>query len=206
MQENHLEIIRRYKSIAHLPDFLFAFTFPLRRKAVKNLNLHAGAAVLEIGCSTGANFKYLRQAVGATGHVTGVDLSPEMVVQANKRVKKMGWQNVSVMEAAAESATFENQFDGLLLFAMHDVLTSPQALDNLLKYLKPGARVVTAGPQLANHFPGTILNPLINQVYARFSFSQLDKDQPNRILAEKVKDLKVELLGPGLMYLAWGTI
>lgn len=59
MAERKDAIIRKYRTVAHLPDFLFAFTFPLRRLAVQRLQLRPGARVLEVGCSTGANFVYL---------------------------------------------------------------------------------------------------------------------------------------------------
>jgi len=39
MQDTRETIIRKYRNIAHLPDFLFGFTFPLRRKAVARLQL-----------------------------------------------------------------------------------------------------------------------------------------------------------------------
>jgi len=201
MQANQNEIIRKYRKIAHLPDFLFAFTFPLRRKAVSLLNLHPGDQVLEVGCSSGANFAYLGQAVGPTGRVVGVDLSPDMITQAQKRIQKAGWMNVEVIQASAETIQLDQKFDGLLLFAMHDVLTSPQALDNILTYIKPGGRVAAAGPLLSSGFPGKLLNPMIRMVYKRFSVSQEDKHQPWRQLAGRLTKIKVEIHGPGLMYL-----
>lgn len=199
-------IIKKYRGIAHLPDFLFGFTFPLRRKAVARLNLLPGRTVVEIGCSSGANFALLQGAVGEKGQVLGVDLSPDMVDQANKRIRVAGWDNVSVIEGAAEDIVLPHSFDGLLLFAMHDVLTSPQALENIFKYLKPGGRVVAAGPKLASKFPGKALNPLIRLAYKRFAVSQGDADIPWRILAGQVGNLQVEETTSGLLYLVHGSV
>jgi hypothetical protein len=42
------------------------------------------------------------------------------------------------------------KFDGLLLFAAHEVLTSPEALDHLLAHLKKGGRIVAFGAKLSN--------------------------------------------------------
>jgi ubiquinone/menaquinone biosynthesis C-methylase UbiE len=205
MQPDHAEIIRRYKVIARLPDFLFAFTFPLRRRSIQKLKLQLGQAVLEVGCSSGANFAYLVHAVGPTGKVVGIDLTPEMVTQARLRIREHAWDNIQVIEAAAETVVLDRQFDALLLFAMHDVLTNPLALDNILSFLKPGACIVAAGPQLACGFPGRFFNPLIHLVYKKLSVSQVDKDRPWRLLAERVKNLQVESHTPGIMYLASGT-
>lgn len=206
MNDVHSEIIRRYKPISHLPDFLFAFTFPLRKQAVASLNLKPGDSVLEVGCSTGANFKYLRQAVGTGGYVLGVDISPAMISQATRRIQKNKWGNVSVKISPAETVKFDRKFNALLLFAMHDVLTSPVALENLLSQLLPGATIVTAGPQLAGLFPGRLMNPLVNQVYKRFSVSQLDKDYPNKSLQRRIPGLEVKSFGKGLIYLASGKL
>jgi demethylmenaquinone methyltransferase/2-methoxy-6-polyprenyl-1,4-benzoquinol methylase len=206
MQKYHSEIIRRYKKIASLPDYLFAFTFPLRKRAVRLLELQPGQSVLEVGCSSGANFYFLQQAVGPKGSVVGVDLSPEMVVQARLRIQKNGWNNIQVIESAAESVVLEQKFDGLLLFAMHDVLTSSLALKNILSFIKPGGHIVTAGPQLADKFPEKLLNPFINLVFNKFSVSQEHKDCPWRLLADLLNNLEIEHFGPGIMYLVKGIL
>lgn len=103
MVANRDEIIRKYQSVARLPDFLFAFTFPMRRKAIHRLQLQPAAMVLEIGCGSGANFRYLIEAVGAQGRVTGVDISSDMIAVARARIDRTGWSNVTVVEGAAET-------------------------------------------------------------------------------------------------------
>jgi hypothetical protein len=83
-----------------------------------------------------------------------------MVAEARHRAEKYGWDNVTVIQGAAEEVKPPGKFDGLLLFALHDVLTSPTALDNILACLKAGGRVVSVGPKLAPAWPGRILNPM----------------------------------------------
>ncbi len=206
MAEHRDQIIHKYRAVAHAPDFLFAFTFPLRRLAVKRLELRTGSRVLEIGCGSGANFPYLVQAVGPTGKVVGLDISPDMVNAARRRIEKARWTNIQVMEGAAESIALPEKYDGLLLFAMHDVLTSPGALDNILFFLEPGARIVAVGPKLATKPAGRFLNPIVRLAYSRFAVSGQDKDRPWRLLAERVRGLQVEERGGGLIYLAWGAV
>jgi len=206
MEEYREIIIQKYRKIAHLPDFLFGFTFALRRKAIERLGLQPGSSVLEIGCSSGANFPLLQEAVGESGQIVGVDLSPDMVIQANKRIERAGWKNVSVIEGAAEAVKLPGRYDGVLLFAMHDVLVSQKALENVLFYLYPGGRVVAAGPKLAPKLPGKLLNSLINVVYRRFAVFQVDKDQPWRLLMGQIKDIQVEETGLGLVYLVHGVV
>lgn len=204
MAADRQAVIDKYCGIARLPDALFAFTFPLRRQAVEKLALRPGQSVLEVGCSSGANFRYLQAAAGPSGRVVGLDLSPDMVAAARDRVARAGWSNVQVVEGAAEDAAVGGPFDALLLFAMHDVLTSPAGLDHCLAALKSGARVVSAGPWVPEHGPARLMRPVLRQVFRRFALSTQDTGQPWRLLAERVPGLQMKTHGP--MYVAWGTI
>lgn len=203
---NYERIIGRYRRIAALPDALFFFTFPLRRHAVDRLRLAAGARVLEVGCGSGANFADLQRAVGPSGRIVGVDLSPEMVAAARARVRRRGWDNVQVIEGPAEALDLPERFDGLLLFAMHDVLTSPAALDRSLAHVRPGGRVVVVSPALADGYPGKLLNPLASLAFRRFAVSQADRHEPWRRLGERLPGLHVQRLGPGVLFLAEGQV
>jgi ubiquinone/menaquinone biosynthesis C-methylase UbiE len=205
-QPRHLAIIARYRRVATLPDGLFFFTFPLRRRAIDRLHLVPGSSVLEVGCGSGANFPFLARAVGPTGQVVGVDISPEMVAAARARVRRDGWPNVQVVESPAESMHLAGPFDGLLLFAMHDVLTSPEAIRRCLQHVRPSGRVVVVSPALADRLPGKLLNPLAAMAFRRFSVSQADLMQPWRLLAEQMPGLRVERLGPGILFLATGQV
>lgn len=201
---DHDQIIARYRHVAALPDGLFFFTFPLRRHAIDQLQLQPGGRVLEVGCGSGANLEYLVRGVGPSGQVVGVDISPQMVAAARARVQRHGWSNVQVVESPAESMHLAGSFDGLLLFAMHDVLTSPAAITRSLAHLGPGGRVVVVSPALADRLPGKLLNPLAAMAFRRFSVSQADRHQPWRLLAEKLPGLRVKRLGPGILFLAVG--
>src|SRR5262249_13596785 len=64
---DHDIICQRYDRIAaFIPMFEWAFFMPsgLRKRAVGQLKLRRGDRVLEVGCGTGRNFPYLREAVG----------------------------------------------------------------------------------------------------------------------------------------------
>ncbi|GLW07202.1 hypothetical protein Misp01_23320 [Microtetraspora sp. NBRC 13810] len=58
---------------------------PAFAEAVGELALTPGATALDAGCGTGRALPLLRAAVGAEGHVIGVDLTPEMVRSALAR-------------------------------------------------------------------------------------------------------------------------
>jgi SAM-dependent methyltransferase len=79
---DHDLICQRYNRIAALiPFFEYAFFIPsgLRKRAVDQLKLRKGDRVLEVGCGTGRNFPFPRDAVGSKGRIYGVDLSEGML-------------------------------------------------------------------------------------------------------------------------------
>ncbi len=58
-----------------------------------------GQQVLDIGCGTGLNFPLLREHIGASGTIVGIDRSAEMLHQARRRARARGWQNVILIQA-----------------------------------------------------------------------------------------------------------
>jgi ubiquinone/menaquinone biosynthesis C-methylase UbiE len=64
-----------------------------RRDTVNALALTPGDTVIDLACGTGLNFPLLQKAVGESGKIIGVDLSPEMLDQARRRVQKAGWRS-----------------------------------------------------------------------------------------------------------------
>ena len=63
-----------------------------RASAVEHLQLCDGDSVAEIGCGTGISLPYLADAVGPSGRVYGVDLSPGMLQRAQARCARQSGQ------------------------------------------------------------------------------------------------------------------
>ena len=108
-----------------------------------------GEVVVDVGCGTGVNFDLLRAGVGPTGRIIAVEPCPEMLARARWRVERQGWQNVTLIEAAAEEVTLSGPADAALFCATHDVMRSPQALLNVVSQVNRGGRVVAGGPKRA---------------------------------------------------------
>ncbi|HEX7071086.1 MAG TPA: methyltransferase domain-containing protein, partial [Rhodothermales bacterium] len=60
--------------------------FAYRRAAVEALDLRRGQTVLDVGCGTGLNLRYLQTKVGSEGRILCVDHSPGMLSVARARV------------------------------------------------------------------------------------------------------------------------
>ncbi|PYV92789.1 MAG: hypothetical protein DMG05_03535 [Acidobacteria bacterium] len=105
--------------IRPFPDFDFFFIKPLRQKAVQLLQLKPGNRVLDVGCGPGGSFPHLVHAVGAPGEV----ISPEVAINARRRIAKNRWSNVLVIEGDARTVELQGKFDGVLMFAARRTFT-----------------------------------------------------------------------------------
>lgn len=190
------------------PDFDFFFIKPLRQKAVKLLNLQQGSRVLDVGCGSGASFPYLVSAVGSSGEVIGVEISPEFSINARRRVEKNGWKNVQVIESAAQRVNLTGTFDALLMMAAPDVYASQEALDNIFPHLRGNAKVVIFGAKTSSNPFGRILNPVFQMVFSKFSFPTTPSlnHQPWQILAKRLETFDVEEYFFGWIFLASGSV
>jgi demethylmenaquinone methyltransferase/2-methoxy-6-polyprenyl-1,4-benzoquinol methylase len=200
-----LKAVAKYRARAQGYDASARRTWALRRRVVGMLDLRPGQTVLDVACGTGLSLPLLREAVGASGRVLGVEVSPEMMARARARVAQEGWRNVELIEAAAEDARLDASLDAVLFNYTHDVLQSPRALQNLLSFARPGARVALAGIK----HPRGLLYPLrlYRLLKARpyvTTFRGLDR--PWALLARHVPDLRVEPVMLGTNYLACGSL
>lgn len=199
----------RYLSrlIRPFPNFDFFFIKPVREKAVEWLQLKQGGRVLDIGCGPGGSFPYLVQAVGASGEVVGVDVSPQSCINARKRIERNGWPNVSVFEGGAQEVPLNGTFDGVLMFAAPDVFASETALENIFLHLRENARVVFFGAKMSDGRLGQLLNPVLRKAVAKLSpATPIPDEAPWKLVASRVKSLHVEEYFFGLMFLASGSV
>jgi ubiquinone/menaquinone biosynthesis C-methylase UbiE len=114
-----------------------------RRKSVKALNLSPGDVVVEIGCGTGLNFLLLENIVGPKGKIIGVDLTDEMLKQAQRRVEKNSWSNVELVKSDAASYQFPSEIDGVIsTFALTLSPEFDKVIKNGCKALRIGKRWV----------------------------------------------------------------
>ena len=97
-------IRERYGRWARLYDWFARATASvggIRRDCVAVLDLDPGDTVVEFGCGPGVNIPTLRDAVGPTGRVVGVDITRRMLGRAEALVERRGWENVSLVQGDA---------------------------------------------------------------------------------------------------------
>ena len=152
--------ITRYRQHASGYDASALRTMRMRLQTIERLALRPGDRVLDVACGTGLSFPWLRKAVGVNGEVVGIDVSPEMLGLARRRVDEAGWRNVSLLQSSADTAELPGPFDALLFHFTHDVLRSPTALDRIFSAVGLDARVDLAGMKYPPRWMAP-LNPLV---------------------------------------------
>jgi ubiquinone/menaquinone biosynthesis C-methylase UbiE len=112
---------------------------PYRQQAIDRLQLPPDAAVLDLACGAGQNFKLLR-AAGA-GELLGVDISRRSLQDAAARIRRQGWTNARLLNTPIADFHSEPRFDAALCtFAMCIIPNYEQAVDRLMGALKPRGR------------------------------------------------------------------
>ncbi|MFX0061028.1 MAG: class I SAM-dependent methyltransferase [Candidatus Hermodarchaeota archaeon] len=94
--------------------------------------------ILEVGCGAGHTSCYYAKKLGC--HITGIDISEQMINSAKKRAKSQKLSNVDFRVASALDLPFEdNTFDVVIAESCTGVLPDrPRALQEYYRVLKPG--------------------------------------------------------------------
>ena len=126
--------------------------------AIQALQFPSGSQGLDAGCGIGLQALLLAEAVGAAGHVTGLDLSPEFLVYAKDIVKKAGLsERISFREGDVNELPFDDDtFDWV--WSMDCVGYAPidplPLVKELARVVKPGGRVAILAWSSEKLIPG----------------------------------------------------
>lgn len=135
---------RFYRYHAYVYDSTRWMILHGRRQAARQLQLRPESRVLEVGCGTGLNFRYVLDHLDPVkGRCLGLDFSADMLNQARKRVAARGWDNVELVQGDATRMRFSRGFDGILFaYSLTMIPDWPTALDRAAEHLNPGGRIV----------------------------------------------------------------
>ena len=176
---------------------------PFRRAVVEALPLRRGQVVLDAGCGTGLCLGWLREWVGPVGAVVGIEESPEMAAVAREHIAHEGWRNVTVVVSSAEDARPDMTADAVLFCAVHDILQSPRALQNVMTMLRPGAWVAAGGGKWAA--PAMVaVNSMVRMLHAPYVRSFSGFDRPWRYLEHLIEDVRIREMAFGSGYVMTG--
>jgi SAM-dependent methyltransferase len=119
---------------------------PVVEHVVARASFTKGQSILDLGTGTGAVAERAAQIVGPTGQVVGVDLSPDMLALAQRRMTAEGLTNVQLREGRAEALPAEDAaFDAVVAsLSMMYVLDRAAAAREIARVLRPRGRLVAA--------------------------------------------------------------
>ena len=122
------------------------------RRTVERLSLAPGAAVLDVGCGSGASALPAAEQVGPTGSVTGVDVAGELLAAARTKAANRGLSNIEFREGDMANLDYPNgQFDAVVcVFAIFFIPDMEQQVAELWRMVRPGGvlAITTWGPRM----------------------------------------------------------
>ena len=139
-----------YSELAPLYDKVFGKIFYSRlERVIEDLDIPAGAKILEVGAGTGTSFP----AYPTHCEITGVDLAPDMLARARQKIQENAWSHLRVMEMDALDLKFpDNSFDYVMAFHVVTVVPDPlRMIAEANRVCKPGGRIV-----IVNHFTSEV--------------------------------------------------
>jgi len=114
--------------------------------------LAPGERVLDLGSGAGTDSLIAAQMVGEKGHVTGIDMTPQMLAKARAAAAEMGASNVEFVESEAESLPFPDEsFDVVISNGVIDLIPDKDAVfAELFRVLAHGGRIQIADVTIQN--------------------------------------------------------
>jgi phosphatidylethanolamine/phosphatidyl-N-methylethanolamine N-methyltransferase len=159
------DTIRTYRLFSGSYDIVFGPVFhPGRKDAVRIANDRPGQRILEVGVGTGLSLPHFRP----DSRVTGIDVSAEMLANAQRRAKRLHLAHVEglyVMDA--ENLEFpDSSFDAVLALYVASVVPNPARFAaEMRRVCIPGGTIV-----VVNHFTSeNLLLRLIEKRLARIA-------------------------------------
>jgi ubiquinone/menaquinone biosynthesis C-methylase UbiE len=113
-------------------------------EVLKALDLRRGEVVADIGSGSGYFTVRFARAVGETGRVYAVDVSPDMIRHLNRRLRDAGVRNVVPVLAEPDDPLLpDSSVDRFVVVnTWHHIEDRPAYLARLKRMLKPGGQVV----------------------------------------------------------------
>jgi SAM-dependent methyltransferase len=114
--------------------------------------LEPGERVADLGSGAGTDSLVAAQMVAPEGHVTGIDMTPEMLAKARAAAEELGVDNVDFVEGEIEQLPFEDaSIDVVISNGVIDLVPDKDAVFvEIFRVLRPGGRMQLADVTIQN--------------------------------------------------------
>ena len=108
--------------------------------------------MLDLGSGAGTDSLVAAQMVGEQGHVTGIDMIPEMLAKVRTAAAEMGAATVQFVESEAEQLPFPDaSFDVVISNGVIDLIPDKNAVfAEIFRVLTSGGRIQIADVTIQN--------------------------------------------------------
>ena len=148
-------IIKSYTRVSSFYDLTFGQVFrPGQKAIIKKMDCIDSDNVLEIGIGTGSSLQYYPKET----KVVGIDISPDMLEVAKKRIVKDKIHNKHILLMNGERLSFpDNSFDKVVGMYVVSVTQNPQVLvEEMKRVCKNDGDIY-----IVNHFSTEQDNPFV---------------------------------------------
>lgn len=114
-----------------------------------------GWRVVDVGCGAGFDSQVAAHYAGPAGHVTGVDMSPEMLAVARSGLTEAALANITFVEGFAEALPVDDGWADLVISngVLNLAACKSSAFAEIARVLRPGGRLQAADLILVKNLP-----------------------------------------------------
>ncbi len=148
------------------------------------IEIQPGWKLLDLGSGAGIDVFLAAKQVGESGHVTGLDMTDDMLAKARANAEIGGYKNVSFVKGEIESMPFpDNSFDLVISNCVINLVPDKsQAYREIRRVLKPGGWFAIADMATRGDMPDDVRKSALE--WAGCVAGALDLDEYFRVVRE----------------------